>query len=73
MEHTSRTPEPKKIGQFASAAYPPIAMLAGMQVEVFTALGDGPLSAEHRMTRGALSSSSTRSSVQVVPSMSSGT
>lgn len=73
MEQTSRTPEPKNIRELASAAYPSIAMLAGIQLEVFTALADGPLSAERRMTRAGLSSTSTRSSVQVVPSMFSGT
>lgn len=38
--------EPKIIKKLATAAYPSFVMLAGMQLDVFTPLKDGPMSAE---------------------------
>jgi SAM-dependent methyltransferase len=38
-------PQPTTIQQLASAVYPSFAMLAGMQLDVFTPLTDGPLTA----------------------------
>src|SRR2546422_103981 len=38
-------PQPTTIQQLASAVYPSFAMLAGMQLDVFTPLRDGPLTA----------------------------
>jgi ubiquinone/menaquinone biosynthesis C-methylase UbiE len=40
-------PTPETIEKFHSAVYPSFAMVAGMQLDVFTPLKDGPLSAEH--------------------------
>src|SRR4029453_18124766 len=37
---------PKTIESLADAVYPSFAMLAGMELDVFTPLGDGPLAAE---------------------------
>jgi SAM-dependent methyltransferase len=39
-------PEPKIIEKLAVAAFPSLAMLAGMQLDVFTPLNDGPMSAD---------------------------
>lgn len=39
-------PEPKTIEKLAVAVFPSLALLAGMQLEVFTPLRDGPMSAE---------------------------
>jgi len=38
-------PQPTTIQQLASAVYPSLAMLAGMQLDVFTPLNEGPLAA----------------------------
>jgi hypothetical protein len=43
---TSSPPRPETIDRLASAVYPSFAMLAGMQLDLFTPLKDGPLSAE---------------------------
>ena len=43
---TSLTPRPETIDRLASAVYPSFAMLAGMQLDLFTPLKDGPMSAE---------------------------
>lgn len=43
----SPVPRPETIEKLVGAVYPSFAMLAGMQLEVFTPLKDGPLSAEH--------------------------
>lgn len=43
---SSLPPEPKTIKKLAAAVYPSFAMLAGMQLDVFTTLKDGPMSAE---------------------------
>jgi hypothetical protein len=40
-------PTPETIEKLHSAVYPSFAMVAGMQLDVFTPLKDGPLSAEH--------------------------
>ena len=45
MADDTTPPQPATIQQLASAVYPSFAMLAGMQLEVFTALKDGPLTA----------------------------
>jgi hypothetical protein len=37
---------PKTIESLADAVYPFFEMLAGMELDVFTPLGDGPLAAE---------------------------
>jgi SAM-dependent methyltransferase len=42
----SSTPEPKVIEKLAVAVFPSLAMLAGMQLDVFTPLHEGPMSAE---------------------------
>ncbi len=42
----SPTSEPKTIKKLATAVYPSFAMLAGMQLDVFTPLKNGPMSAE---------------------------
>jgi len=42
----SLAPEPKTIKKLATAVYPSFAMLAGMQLDVFTPLKNGPMSAE---------------------------
>lgn len=39
-------PQPTTIQKLASSVYAPFAMLAGMQLDLFTSLKDGPLSAE---------------------------
>lgn len=43
----SPVPRPETIDKLISAVYPSFAMLAGMQLDVFTPLKDGPMSAEH--------------------------
>jgi len=43
----SPAPRPETIEKLIGAVYPSFAMLAGMQLEVFTPLKDGPLSAAH--------------------------
>ena len=43
---TTPTPRPETIDKLASAVYPSFAMLAGMQLDLFTPLKDGPMSAE---------------------------
>ena len=43
---TSTTPRPETIDKLASAVYPSFAMLAGMQLDLFTPLKDGPLTHE---------------------------
>ena len=42
---TSATPRPETIDRLASAVYPSFAMLAGMQLDLFTPLKDGPMTA----------------------------
>src|SRR6266511_6268144 len=42
----SSPPEPRTIEKLAVAVFPSLAMLAGMQLDVFTPLYDGPMSAE---------------------------
>jgi hypothetical protein len=44
---TSPPLRPETIEKLASAVYPAFAMVAGMQLDVFTPLKDGPMSAEH--------------------------
>src|SRR6266849_4164217 len=43
--NTSPSPQPTTIQKLATAVYPSFAMLAGMQLDVFTPLKDGPLTA----------------------------
>ena len=43
---TSSAPRPETIEKLASAVYPSFAMLAGMQLDLFTPLKDGPMNAE---------------------------
>jgi len=43
----SSTPQPKTIKKLATTAFSSCAMLAGMQLDVFTPLKNGPMSAEH--------------------------
>ncbi len=43
----SPVPRPQTIEKLVGAVYPSFALLAGMQLDVFTPLKDGPLSAEH--------------------------
>src|SRR5262245_30178654 len=45
MSADTPLPQPTTIQQLASAVYPSFAMLAGMQLDVFTPLKDGPLTA----------------------------
>ncbi|HZC00984.1 MAG TPA: methyltransferase dimerization domain-containing protein, partial [Gammaproteobacteria bacterium] len=40
------TPEPETIEKLGNAAFFSIAMVAGMQLELFTPLGSGPMTAE---------------------------
>ena len=47
---TNPTPRPETIDKLGTAVYPSFAMLAGMQLEVFTPLGDGAMSAEQLAT-----------------------
>ncbi len=42
---TIETPRSETIDKLASAVYPSFAMLAGMQLDLFTPLKDGPMSA----------------------------
>ena len=42
----SPNPEENPLGRLANAVYSPFAMLAGMQLDLFTPLQDGPMSAE---------------------------
>ena len=42
---TPERPEENPIEQFATSVYPPFALLAGMQLDVFTPLKDGPMNA----------------------------
>ncbi len=42
----SQGPRPETIDKLASAVYPSFAMLAGMQLDLFTPLKDGPMSTE---------------------------
>src|SRR3990172_8470710 len=42
---TSAAPRPETIEKLASAVYPSFAMLAGMQLDLFTPLKDGPMTA----------------------------
>ena len=44
---TSPPLRPETIEKLASAVYPAFAMVAGMQLDVFTPLKDGPMSVEH--------------------------
>jgi SAM-dependent methyltransferase len=44
---TSSPLRPDTIERLARAVYPSVAMVAGMQLDVFTPLNDGPLSVEH--------------------------
>ena len=44
---TSPPFRPETIEKLASAVYPAFAMVAGMQLDVFTPLKDGPMSVEH--------------------------
>jgi len=43
----SPDPRPETIDKLASAVYPSFAMLAGMQLDLFTSLKDGPMNAAH--------------------------
>ena len=43
---TTPTPRPDTIDKLASAVYPSFAMLAGMQLDLFTPLKDGPMTAQ---------------------------
>ena len=43
---TSAIPQPETIQKLGSAAFPAFAMMAGMQLEVFTPLSEGPMSTE---------------------------
>jgi 2-hydroxy-4-(methylsulfanyl)butanoate S-methyltransferase len=45
MAADTSTLQPTTMQQLASAVYPSFAMLAGMQLDVFTPLNDGPLTA----------------------------
>src|SRR4029453_1591915 len=45
MAADTAPPQPTTIQQLATAVYPSFAMLAGMQLDVFTPLKDGPLTA----------------------------
>src|SRR5437016_3497181 len=45
MPADTAPPQPTIVQQLASAVYPSFAMLAGMQLDVFTPLKDGPLTA----------------------------
>ena len=45
MAADTSTLQPTTIQHLASAVYPSFAMLAGMQLDVFTPLADGPLTA----------------------------
>jgi len=40
------SPQPSTIQKLATAVYPAFAILAGMQLDVFTPLKDGPMSAD---------------------------
>jgi len=40
------TPQPKTITELFKAVYPSFAMLAGMELDLFTQLKDGPLNVE---------------------------
>ena len=42
---TPERPEENPIEKFATSVYPPFALLAGMQLDVFTPLKDGPMNA----------------------------
>jgi hypothetical protein len=42
---TSATPRPETIEKLGSAVYPSFAMLAGMQLDLFTLPKDGPMTA----------------------------
>ncbi|MCH7592133.1 MAG: hypothetical protein IH989_05055 [Planctomycetes bacterium] len=42
----SEGPRPETIDKLANAVYPSFAMLAGMQLDLFTPLKDGPMNAE---------------------------
>ena len=44
---TSPTPRPETIERLGGAVYPSFAMLAGMELDLFTPLKNGPMSAEH--------------------------
>ena len=46
MADDTSSSQPTTIQKLATAVYPSVAMLAGMQLDVFTPLKDGPLSAE---------------------------
>jgi len=45
MATDTSPPQPTTIQHLASAVYPSLAMLAGMQLDVFTPLNNGPLTA----------------------------
>jgi len=47
---TSATPKPETIDRLTSAVYPSFAMLAGMQLGLFTPLKDGPMTAAQLAT-----------------------
>ena len=44
---TNAPRRPETIEKLNSAVYPSFAMVAGMQLDVFTPLQDGPMSVEH--------------------------
>ncbi len=46
MAEDASTPQPTTIQKLSTAVYPSFAMLAGMQLDVFTPLKDGPMTAE---------------------------
>jgi hypothetical protein len=43
---TLEKPEENPIEKIATSVYPPFAMLAGMQLDLFTPLKDGPMNTE---------------------------
>ena len=43
---TIERPEDNPIEKIATSVYPPFALLAGMQLDLFTPLKDGPMNAE---------------------------
>jgi hypothetical protein len=50
MPTDTTPPQPTTIQTLATAVYPAFAMLAGMQLDVFTPLKDGPLTATQQAT-----------------------
>ena len=47
---THERPEENPIEKIATSVYPPFALLAGMQLDLFTPLKDGPMNAEQIAT-----------------------